>query len=73
MNSLSKAFNQRSTAAKNSHGVHKVSLGTFALSNALEQGSPFASEAEALKQSNPDDRLISAVVDTLPSRVAQQV
>ena len=53
LNSLSKAFGQRSEEQASSHVVHKLSLGTFGLENALQEGLPFDAQARSLQVHAP--------------------
>ena len=73
LNGLSQAFGHRSLESSNSHTVHKVSVGTFALLHALQQGAPFGQEAARLRTACPDDPLIIAILDSLPHSLADQV
>ena len=73
LNSLERAFQQRSQQRVTSHDAHKVSLGTFALEAALEEGRPFAAEARALQRSCSDDPLVAATVASLPAGIAEKV
>lgn len=66
LNSLSQAFGLRSEEQAASHSVHKLTLGVFALSNALDHGVPFHRQKASLQKSCAEDPLISLAVDSLP-------
>ena len=66
LNSLTQAFRLRSEEHATSHSVHKLTLGVFALNNALDHGVPFNPQKAALQKSCADDPLISLAVDSLP-------
>ena len=66
LNSLTQAFGMRSDEQATSHSVHKLTLGVFALNNALDHGVPFARQKAALQRSCAEDSLISLAVDSLP-------
>ncbi|KAG0469773.1 hypothetical protein HPP92_016473 [Vanilla planifolia] len=51
INALCMAFYARSEEARQTHSVHKLSLGTFALEDALSKGLPFRPEIDALYKS----------------------
>jgi len=57
LNSLSTAFGRRSEEQASSHTVHNLSLGTFALENALQEGLPLDAGARALQVPAPHEFL----------------
>lgn len=73
LNSLTQAFNHRSDQQATSHSVHKLMLGVFALSNALDEGLPASQQKAALQASCADDGLISLAIDSLPKSTGNQV
>jgi cation transport ATPase len=66
LNALSQAFSRRSEEQKDSTQAHLLSLGTFALENALVQGLPFSKAASRLASSCNEDELVSAALQALP-------
>lgn len=73
LNSLAQAFSHRSDESATSHSVHKLSLGVFALEDALQQGSPFSDQKTVLLTSCSDDRLVDLAVQSLPNDISNKV
>lgn len=73
LNSLTQAFSQRSEESAASHSVHKLTLGVFALNNALEAGHPTSRHRDLLRSSCDKDPLVSLAVDSLPESTDSQV
>lgn len=73
LNALSKAFNRRSEEQRDSAQAHQLSLGTFALENALKHGAPFSSAASKLAESCPEDGLVSLAVQALQEHSDSEV
>ena len=66
LNSLKQAFGMGSDDRATSHSIHKLTLGVFALSNALDSGVPFTPQKAALQKSCAEDPLVSLAADSLP-------
>lgn len=73
LNGLSQAFGRRSQEQATSHGVHRLSLGLFALEAALDAGVPLAAEAASLQDSCAEDALVAAAVSSLPQEATEKV
>eukprot|EP00252_Welwitschia_mirabilis_P024878 TRINITY_DN7567_c0_g1_i2.p1 TRINITY_DN7567_c0_g1~~TRINITY_DN7567_c0_g1_i2.p1 ORF type:complete len:701 (+),score=200.47 TRINITY_DN7567_c0_g1_i2:56-2158(+) len=74
VNALRMAFFTRSEEARQSHSLHNLAMGTFALEDALLMGEPLNREIEVLHASveeNDKDGLIDVVLSTLPSEVLE--
>lgn len=72
MNALGQAFSRRSDEQRDSTRAHQVSLGAFALENALARGQPYAQAASLLAQSCREDELVSAALQALPKESADK-
>ena len=72
VNALGQAFTRRSDEQRDSTRAHQVSLGAFALENALARGQPYGQAASLLAQSCPEDELVSAALQALPKDSADK-
>lgn len=69
INALRMAFYARSEEARQSHSLHKLALGTFALEDALMKGAPFDKEIAVLRASMEGidkDVLLDVALASLP-------
>ncbi|GLJ24011.1 hypothetical protein SUGI_0457360 [Cryptomeria japonica] len=69
IDALRTAFYARSEEARQSHSVHKLALGTFALENALMKGAPLHKEVSVLRASVEGidkDTLLDVALSSLP-------
>lgn len=69
INALRMAFYARSEEARQSHSLHKLALGTFALEDALMKGAPFDKEIAVLRASMEGidkDALLDVALASLP-------
>lgn len=69
INALRMAFYARSEEARQSHSLHKLALGTFALEDALMKGVPFNKEIAVLRASMEGidkDVLLDVALSSLP-------
>ena len=72
VNALGQAFSQRSDEQRDSTRAHQVSLGAFALEDALAHGRPYAAAASLLSQSCSEDDLVAAALQALPTDSAEK-
>lgn len=73
VNALGAAFSRRSDEAQASTLAHQLSLGVFALEDALSHGRPYAAAADQLARSAPDDELVASACQALPQEAAEKV
>ena len=73
VNSLGAAFSRRSDEAQASNLAHQLSLGVFALEDALAHGRPYAAAASQLARSAPEDELVASACKALPQAAAERV
>lgn len=69
INAMRMAFYARSEEARQSHSLHKLALGTFALEDALMKGAPFDKEIAVLRASmegSDKDVLLDVALASLP-------
>ena len=72
MNALGQAFSRRSDEQRDSTRAHQVSLGAFALEDALAHGRPYAAAASLLSQSCSEDDLVAAALQALPKEATDK-
>ncbi|XP_076914468.1 MICOS complex subunit MIC60, mitochondrial-like [Bidens hawaiensis] len=75
INALCMAFYARSEEARQSHSVHKLSLGALALEDALSKGLPIQKEIDALKTYTDGvdkDSLLGLVMESLPEETLEK-
>ncbi|KAK9904932.1 hypothetical protein WJX75_005876 [Coccomyxa subellipsoidea] len=72
VNALGQAFSRRSDEQRDSTRAHQVSLGAFALEDALAHGRPYAAAASLLSQSCSEDDLVAAALQALPKEAADK-
>lgn len=73
VNALGMAFSRRSDEAQASTLAHELSLGVFALEDALAHGRPYAAAASQLARSAPDNELVALACEALPQGAAKRV
>ena len=73
MNALGAAFSRRSNEAQASTLAHQLSLGVFALEDALTHGRPYAAAASQVARCAPDDELVASACQALPEGTAKKV
>lgn len=73
VNALGAAFSRRSNEAQASTLAHQLSLGVFALEDALAHGRPYAAAASQLARCAPDDELVASACRALPEGTAKRV
>ena len=73
VNALGAAFSRRSDEAQASTLAHQLSLGVFALEDALAHGRPYAAAASQLASSAPQDELVASACQALPQDAADRV
>ena len=73
VNALGAAFSRRSDEAQASTLAHQLSLGVFALEDALAHGRPYAAAASQLARSAPQDELVASACWALPQDAADRV
>lgn len=72
LKALNTVLDSRSVYEAFSHQVHKVSVAALALSNCIESSNPLHNELTALHHAGRGDDLIEAVLETIPTTVANQ-
>lgn len=74
VNALGQAFTRRSDEQRDSMRAHQISLGAFALQNALAHGKPYADAASLLAQTcAKEDEVVAAALQALPQDSASRV
>ena len=73
VNALGAAFSRRSNEAQASTLAHQLSLGVFALEDALTHGRPYAAAASQVAHCAPDDELVASACRALPEGTAKKV
>ena len=73
VNALGAAFSRRSNEAQASTLAHQLSLGVFALEDALAHGRPYAAAASQVARCAPDDELVASACRALPEGSAKKV
>lgn len=75
LEALHMAFYTRSEEVRQSHTVHKLAVGTFALEDAMKRGAPIEKEVSLILSSyggSGSDPLLDAAISSLPKEIVKE-